>query len=739
VRRRRLQTIVIGVVVGLSAMLSVVALGLLAASTAPFEQAYARLQGAHLTASFDASRTTAEQVSTAARQPGVAATAGPFPQVVLTVEHVFPPSMTVVARAGSGGPVDRLNVWKGHWLTGPGQIVLAGNPADPPIPLLGQQIQVGGGELTVVGLAYSVGHSANAWITPAEMAARHPTGYQMLYRFAHAGTASEMSADQSAVTAGLPLLSAQSYLTIKATAASQPGTFVPFLIVFGCLGLAVAVLIVGNVVSGAVIAGFRHIGMLKALGFTPGQVLAIYQAMVAIPAVAGSLLGTALGTVLGDALLSKAFRFWGTGDVSVAWWVPAAALLGLPVVVALSALVPALRARSLPAAQAISAGSAQHRGRALRVQRRLGGARLPRPVSLGLGLPFARPGRSVMTLAAVILGVTSVTFAIGLATSLTRYADADPDRGVQVEVHTPPEGLAGVAAVLSSLPGTAQVTASSDLGLVPAGGTDSIVVRFWSGDEARSRYQVVRGHWFDGPGQIAVSERFLKQHGLALGDTMTFQPPGRSVTVRIVAELLVSSAETIFSNAATLAEIAPGTQPDLFQIKLKPGTSVQQYLGRVAAADPRLDPQPAESTDGFIVLIVSTVTLLTLMLGAVAALGVFNTVVLDTRERRRDLGMLKSIGMTPGQVSTMLVTSMAVLGALSGVLGIPIGVLAHALVLPAMGRSAQVRWPAAVLHVYQPETVALLALAGAVIAVLGAYLPARSAGRSTIAAVLHNE
>ena len=47
--------------------------------------------------------------------------------------------------------------------------------------------------------------------------------------------------------------------------------------------------------------------------------------------------------------------------------------------------------------------------------------------------------------------------------------------------------------------------------------------------------------------------------------------------------------------------------------------------------------------------VVAFASLLTLLLGAVAALGVFNTVVLNTRERRRDLGMLKSIGMTPAR------------------------------------------------------------------------------------------
>ena len=54
------------------------------------------------------------------------------------------------------------------------------------------------------------------------------TGVQMLYCFAHAASAAQIAAGQAAVTAGLPpeaLLRAQSYLTLKAIAAAQPGTF----------------------------------------------------------------------------------------------------------------------------------------------------------------------------------------------------------------------------------------------------------------------------------------------------------------------------------------------------------------------------------------------------------------------------------------------------------------------------------------------------------------------------------
>ncbi len=54
--------------------------------------------------------------------------------------------------------------------------------------------------------------------------------------------------------------------------------FVPFLLAFGILGIVMSVLIVANVVSGAVVSGYRRIGILKSIGFTPLQVAAAYAA-----------------------------------------------------------------------------------------------------------------------------------------------------------------------------------------------------------------------------------------------------------------------------------------------------------------------------------------------------------------------------------------------------------------------------------------------------------------------------
>lgn len=763
VRRRKLQTAVIGIVVLISTATLIVALGLLAAASAPFDQAYAKQSGAHVVAAFDTTKASTAQVAATADRPGVTAAAGPFGEIVLDVPGTAqsgPQTLTTVGRADLGGPVDRLNLWSGQWATAPGQIVLAANPGTGPMNSLGTKFTAPGGQtLTVVGFAYSVSKSADAWVSPAQMAALKPTAAEMLYRFSPTavGTDAELNADLSGVTAGLPadsLLGSQNYLALKDAADAGPGTFVPFLVAFGILGLLVAILIVAKVVSGAVIAGFRHIGVLKALGFTPGQVMAVYMVMVGLPAVVGCVLGTALGIKIADRILTNAFENFGAGPTGVSPLVVAAALLGMPALVLLAALIPALRARGLSAIAALTAGSAQRAGKGLAVQRRLAGSRLPRSVSLGLGLPFARPGRSLTTLAVIVLGVLTVTFATGLTLSVTAYeAAVQPSApnligvlanvpGMFTEPGAPQPKLSDAQdeAMLRALPGVVHLDAVANQQVNVLGEPSNIDAMFSRGDQGEYTPTILAGHWPTGPGQVAANSRFLGQRGLALGDDITLALNGKQTRVQIVGKVETNFADGVFSDWQTLQLLAPNVRADSYDVELKPGTNVQSYITALQAADPGLRGLPSQGDQsGGAKITVATCALLALMLGSVSALGVFNSVVLNTRERRRDLGVLKSIGMTPRQVTAMLVTSMGVLGVLGGLIGAPLGWLVHRIVGPAMLRAAQAEVTGSVMNVLSPELLILTALAGVAIAVLGAYIPSRSAARLTIAQVLHSE
>ena len=121
----------------------------------------------------------------------------------------------------------------------------------------------------------------------------------MLYRFADAGSDTALRRRRRRSHVALPrgaIEGTMSYTAAKTRENGNIAPFVPFLLAFGVLGIVMSVLIVANVVGGAVVAGYRRIGILKSLGFTPAQVALAYAAQVAAPALVGCVLGVVPGT-----------------------------------------------------------------------------------------------------------------------------------------------------------------------------------------------------------------------------------------------------------------------------------------------------------------------------------------------------------------------------------------------------------------------------------------------------------
>lgn len=760
VKRRKVQTIVIGMVVCVSALSAALGLGLLQASTGPFEHAFARQNGAHAVASFDAAKATDAQLSATAHAAGVTGAAGPFPAASVSLS-VDPSDdhgqhMTVVGRPRpGGGDVDRVNLWSGRWAEAPGEIVLNMPPGErmPGQPGQGPDTArtlTGPGmpTFTVVGYAYSVSATADAWVAPSQVGALHPDHLEMLYRFQDSATDAQVKADLTKATATLPadaLTGFQSWRTTRASMLAKLDALLPMLMAFGVLALAVAVLIVLNVVSGAVVSGYRDIGVYKTIGFTPRQVVNVFVATMAVPAAVGTVIGIPIGNLIGQPLFDKAFSSLG-GQQAISPLVDIGCLLGVPLLVALAAFIPARKAAAMSANTAISAGSAPQQGRGLKIQRKLAGSRLPRPVSMGLGLPFARPARSALTLAAVLLGVTTVVFANGLARAMTGVSAASDRIGaVAYDINSGPGGPTTAHPDATTLENTIRATPGVDgvagvagdlVGV--AGMTTGIEAEFYEGDSAKMGFAIVKGHWLTGPHQIVTPARFLNRHHLSLGQTLTITLQGNTTRATIVGEVVTGGDSMLIADWTTLQDLDPTRQPGAFEVHAATSTNRQALTASLRTAAQSWQVTPRDYGDPNAGLRIFS-TVITLVLSLVAALGVFNTVLLNTRERRRDLGMLKSVGMTPRQVITMIVTSMTLLGLLGGAIGLPIGYLLYQVVVPLMEHAQGMDLPASLTHVYSAPLLSLLFLAGVGIAVIGAFVPARSAARLSISEVLRSE
>ncbi|WP_083976271.1 FtsX-like permease family protein [Kitasatospora azatica] len=772
VGRRRVQTLVTGLASMMAVTASVLGGSLLVASNAPFDHAFARQHGAHLTAQYDAAKTTAEQLAATAHAAGVTVTAGPFPTVsvdpsgatgVQLPAGMRMPPMTLVGRAGAGGPVDDVALLSGHWVTGPGQLVVSADYSGPPLTV-GQQLDVSGATLQVVGVGRSVSATGDGWVAPAEVTALTApggsAGLQVLYRFGSADSTAQLDADRSAVAAAAPagaLSGTRGWLDVKAGNTSSTGIFLPFLTAFGLLGVGMSVLIVGNVVAGAVGTGTRRIGVLKAIGFTPGQVVRAYVAQALVPAGVGTLLGAVLGNLAASSVLASAEQVYGTGSLAVAPWVDAAVIAGALLLVSATALASALRAGRLRTVDALAVGRTPRPGRGRAAARIAARLPLPRPVTLGLARPFARPARSLAMVSAILLGATAVTFAVGLGSSLQRIQDAKKIRAdVTVFTVAPPTGDASAArsgspdtaamlAAITAQPGTASVFGSAHAQVTAAGTTGTVAVTAFQGDASRAGYRMVAGSWFHGVGEAVAPTGFLTATGTRVGDTVTLTDHGRSIPVRITGEVFSgqNQGRSLLTDAGTLAAAEPDLHPDLYYVSLKSGTDRNGYTNALNTALQSTGAHAQAGEDGgssqLLIVLDALTALLTLMLTAVAGLGVLNAVVLDTRERIRDLGVAKALGMTPRQTIAMVLASVALIGALGGAVGVPLGVWLQRLVVPAMGRSAGLRLPAEILNVYHPANLLPLALGGLLLAVLGALLPAGWAARTRTAVALRTE
>ncbi|GAA4725350.1 ABC transporter permease [Phytohabitans rumicis] len=774
VARRRVQSLVVGVVLLLSTGTAVLGVGLLVVSQDPFDNAFARLSGAHATATFDADKVGADALAGTATRSGVTAAAGPFDTVLASLQRPNEPEgrsgppVVIAGRAEQNGPVDKLSLDSGHWLTGPGQIVLARGSG--PISSSVTLDLPGSPSLRVVGVAHSITGTASAWVWPTQDDVLHAqgamTGRQMLYRFASAADQTAVQKSVDSTVAGLPagaLRDAQSYLTSKNAADTGVGPMVPFVVAFAVLGLVMSVLIVANVVSGAVVAGYRIIGVLKSLGFTPRQVVAVYAGQVLAPALVGCLLGVPLGNALAMPLLGEAQEAYGAeASAILPPWVNVTVVLVLLALVGAAAVAPAWRAGGLAAVQAISVGRAPRNGRGYHARRALARTRLPRPVSFGLGTPFARPARSVATLLAVLVGAITVVFAVGLTSSLNRVVDAF-GRSAQVPIAVGMSGVvefggpmkspasgespradpATVRAAIEAQPGTAKVMPVRTVQVPLAGVEEPIAVIGYGADASWLGFELVSGRWYAGADEVVAGSHLLRVTGRSVGDTLTVTSGVGQRRLRVVGQVFAreNGGFALYGADSVLTGLTTETRPDSFEVGLKPGTDATSYANKLAEAleGQSVHVEVRDEEFSSLAIMRALVATLTLVLAVVAALGVFNTAVLNTRERTHEIGVLKSVGMTPRQVRTMVIASVAGIGLVAGLIAVPLGYALHGVVLPVMGDAAQTDLPRSVLDVYHPGPLAVLALAGVLLAVVGAMVPAGWAARSGVATALRSE
>ncbi len=172
-----------------------------------------------------------------------------------------------------------------------------------------------------------------------------------------------------------------------------------------------------------------------------------------------------------------------------------------------------------------------------------------------------------------------------------------------------------------------------------------------------------------------------------------------------------------------------------FMLKAEAGQSPRAVRDRIDRLYGRSQHLTIESNEairsralGLITQTTSLFDVMSIITMMVAALGVINTLTMNVVERTRELGMLRSLGMTRRQVARMILAEAGMMGLVGGVMGILFGVLMARTVLSSMNRMAGFK-----LAFTLPLSGVVVSLFIAlVISQLAALWPARRASRIRI-------
>ena len=768
--RRKSQTATVLLVSLLATTVSTMALTLLVRSTQPFDDAFARLSGPHLVFHVDASRVSVAQLQATTTLPGVTA-AGPPHEIALvplqrgTEKAVF----NVVGRDRAGGAVDRINLRDGRWPDRPGEIAVSYRgdlPALNRVPV-GAQLQAvtrnGLVPFKVVGTVadqfdgiYENGVGiARAWVQPGQVASladgdQIRLGYEMAYRFQHAATPQELLADRQEVEAALPASSQLWKVTDWLSMRMGSVWFVTFMssviLAFSLFALAAVAVIVGSVVAGSVLSSYRDVGIMKALGFTPVEVVGIFIGQMVLTALAGAIIGIPVGALASRPLLSTAAAESGLPlQDFVDPLTDLAVLVGIVGLVVIAALIPAVRAARTDSVRAISLGMSPAGTRRSRLAEFLAMIGAPRPLSLGAGDAFARPARAILTVIALAIGIATLVFAVAFQKTIGDLASNRASYGYaqDVEVYRyPAYSDADLSKLLAEQPETNIVVATRFLHVAIPGSVDPAPLVGTRGDAPGLGYGTRTGRWFANPGEAVVGALTARDSHLRMGDRITVTLDGHPLNLQVVGVVddFSLGGRGFRVGWDTLSAAQPDITPNDYLVKLRAGSDPKAFAKRIGAG--RFESLNVTATDQsqidlYTNLIEAMIAGLTTVLVLVAAVGVFNATLLSTRERSHDIATLKAVGMTSRQIAVMVTGTALVLTVTAGVIGVPLGMWLTGAIFSAMFEFIGLVLDAS--GTFGPLTLLLVFAAAVAVSMGGAALPARWAAAAPVAEVLRSE
>ncbi|MCH0562691.1 MULTISPECIES: FtsX-like permease family protein [unclassified Streptomyces] len=714
-------------------------------ATNPWQRVFTQARGAHVWIHTGASA----RVDRLTELTGVESVAGPYATESATLASRGARAFVELRSTPEEPPVGRPLLTAGRWLDpgAPDGVVLETRLAGALLAGPGDTLtlQGTGRTVTVLGVAdsaeprYRPGEQPGlVWARPSVV--RDPGGQVIGLRLTDPGD-TDYAVQRAVTVLGAGAIGKVStWQQARAEAQGDNRLLGQVLGLFGLGALVAAGFAVHGAITTRIRGHLRDISVLKAIGFTPGQVVRVFLLQHTAYALLGAVAAATLTQALGSRIpgrLGDAVGVWQglPGQTLALFAIPVGAVLFIGATTGLAAW-RAGRVPPVPVQRPLAAPG----GRLSAVGRRALGLRLPPALVLGWHKAFPRGPRSVATVARLALPLLLIVMAmnawttidrfhgsperIGLPAALTVHADAGlTDRDTRALLERDPQ-------VAAAYPGV-EVAA-----LVP-GQTATIALRGLGTRQDPYPYTLAEGRRAHGRDEAVAGQGLLDLLDVRVGDWVRMTVGDQPQILHIVGRSIEpeNAGRVISTSLDTLRENDPRLTAGLYQIRLRPGADPQEVAGRLAAAghghlDVHAVTNPADGLSPLRGVVVGLIAVLALI-GLIELLTVIGGAV---REGERDVLALKAIGLSPRQITAITVTATAGTALAAVLTATVLGMPAAHWLIDAQGRSSGIGAGIAA----GPSPLLLMVFGAA--AVLGAAalaaLPAARAARRRLADTL---